>query len=75
MTQATITVQALSKRYADVLAVNAVSFEVMPGSICALLGGNGAGKTTLLSMLLGLLLPEVAGCVLTRAAHPRPRSE
>jgi ABC-2 type transport system ATP-binding protein len=57
MTQATITVQALSKRYADVLAVNAVSFEVMPGSICALLGGNGAGKTTLLSMLLGLLLP------------------
>ena len=58
MTQATISVEALSKHYADVLAVNAVSFAVMPGSICALLGGNGAGKTTLLSMLLGLLLPS-----------------
>ena len=58
MTRPVIEVQSVSKRYGDVLAVNAVSFEVAPGSICALLGGNGAGKTTLLSMLLGLLLPS-----------------
>jgi ABC-2 type transport system ATP-binding protein len=56
--RAAIEVREVSKRYGDVPAVNAVTFDVAPGSICALLGGNGAGKTTLLSMLLGLLLPS-----------------
>lgn len=52
-----IQVQNLTKRYGDVVAVDAVSFEVAAGTICALLGGNGAGKTTTIAMLLGLLLP------------------
>jgi ABC-2 type transport system ATP-binding protein len=53
-----IELQNVSKSYDGLLAVDAVSFSVAAGSICALLGGNGAGKTTLLSMLLGLLLPS-----------------
>ena len=57
MNRTAIEVLEVSKRYPEVLAVDSVTFEVAPGSICALLGGNGAGKTTLLSMLLGLLLP------------------
>ena len=52
-----IDVRGLTKRFADVPAVNDISFTVAPGKIVALLGGNGAGKTTTISMLLGLLLP------------------
>lgn len=58
MTQPVIEVQRLTKRYASVLAVDAIDFTVARGSVCALLGGNGAGKTTTLSILLGLLLPS-----------------
>ncbi len=52
-----IRVQAISKTFGPVLAVDNISFTVATGSITALLGGNGAGKTTTLSMVLGLLVP------------------
>jgi ABC-2 type transport system ATP-binding protein len=52
-----IVVQALSKRYAQTLAVDSISFSVQAGATVALLGGNGAGKTTTIAMLLGLLIP------------------
>lgn len=57
-----IEVRNLRKRFAEVVAVDNVSFTVARGTTCALLGGNGAGKTTTLSMLLGLLLPS-AGAI------------
>ena len=52
-----IEVDDLTKRYGDVMAVEAVSFAVPPGATIGLLGGNGAGKTTTIAMLLGLLVP------------------
>jgi len=52
-----ITVTDLTKRYADTLAVDGVSFAVPRGGTLGLLGGNGAGKTTTIAMLLGLLIP------------------
>ena len=52
-----ITVTALTKRYGDTLAVDAIDFAVPRGSTTGLLGGNGAGKTTTIAMLLGLLIP------------------
>ncbi len=52
-----ITVDALTRRFGAVTAVDSISFRVAEGSTTALLGGNGAGKTTTLSVLLGLLLP------------------
>jgi len=52
-----IQVQSLTKRFADLAAVDDVSFAVARGTVTGLLGGNGAGKTTTLAMLLGLLLP------------------
>ena len=52
-----ITVNTLTKRYGDVLAVDAISFAAPPGATIGLLGGNGAGKTTTIAMMLGLLVP------------------
>ncbi len=49
--------ERLTKRYGDVLAVDAIDFAVPAGATVGLLGGNGAGKTTTLAMLLGLLIP------------------
>ncbi len=52
-----IQVEGLTKRYGDVVAVDAIDFEIKSGATAALLGANGAGKTTTLAMILGLLLP------------------
>jgi ABC-2 type transport system ATP-binding protein len=46
--------ESLTKRYGDLVAVDALSFALMPGTITGFLGPNGAGKTTTLRMLLGL---------------------
>jgi ABC-2 type transport system ATP-binding protein len=54
---ATISVQGLTKRFGDVLAVDHLSFDVGPGTVTGFLGPNGAGKTTTLRMLLGLVAP------------------
>lgn len=45
--------------------LNAVSFEIQPGTITAILGPNGAGKTTLIHLLLGLRKP-VSGVILLK---------
>jgi len=50
-------VQALTKRFAGLLAVNAVSFTLQHGEILGLIGPNGAGKTTLVSLIAGALEP------------------
>jgi ABC-2 type transport system ATP-binding protein len=44
----------LTKRYGDLVAVDGLSFMLMPGTITGFLGPNGAGKTTTLRILLGL---------------------
>lgn len=52
-----IEVSALTKRFGDVTAVDAVSFEVLPGELLTLLGPSGCGKTTLLRLLSGFERP------------------
>jgi ABC-2 type transport system ATP-binding protein len=47
----------LTKRYGNLIAVNALNLHVRPGEVYGLLGPNGAGKTTTLLMLLGILPP------------------
>lgn len=52
-----IVVEHLTKSFADIKAVDDVSFHVPRGETVGLLGGNGAGKTTTISMILGLVIP------------------
>jgi ABC-2 type transport system ATP-binding protein len=52
-----ITVNELTKRFGDFVAVDHISFDVKKGEIFGFLGANGAGKTTAMRMLCGLSLP------------------
>jgi ABC-2 type transport system ATP-binding protein len=53
-----LSVTGVSKRFASVLAVDDLSFEVRPGEIFALLGPNGAGKSTTVRMVAGITQPD-----------------
>jgi ABC-type multidrug transport system ATPase subunit len=65
-----IRVQAVTKRYGPVVAVDDLSFEVEAGETFALIGPNGAGKTTTLKMLLGLARPDAGRIAVGRQALP-----
>jgi branched-chain amino acid transport system ATP-binding protein len=49
-----IKVDAISKRFGGLLAVDAVSLSARSGQVTAVIGPNGAGKSTLLDCLSGL---------------------
>ena len=54
---AVIRTRALTKRYGELRAVDAIDLEVREGDVYGFLGANGSGKTTTVRMLLGLVLP------------------
>ena len=51
MSNSIITVNNLTKKYGDFIAVSDISFEVFEGEIFGLLGPNGAGKSTTLEII------------------------
>jgi len=52
-----ISIQNLTRKYGDVVAVRDVSLEIRRGEIVGLLGHNGAGKTTMMKVITGYLEP------------------
>jgi branched-chain amino acid transport system ATP-binding protein len=54
---AILQIEALTKHFGGVHALNDVSFEVEDHRISALIGPNGAGKTTLFNMVAGVYPP------------------
>jgi ABC-2 type transport system ATP-binding protein len=66
-----IEVSHLRKEYRNLVAVEDVSFKLVPGEILGFLGPNGAGKSTTMKMLTGFLAPTsgdatVWGCDVLR---------
>ena len=53
-----IQVEHISRKFAEVQAVNDISFQVEKGKIWGFLGPNGAGKTTTMRILTGYLPPN-----------------
>lgn len=54
MSSPAIEVKNLHRSFGKLKAVNGVSFEVSPGSICGFIGANGAGKTTTMRIIASL---------------------
>jgi ABC-2 type transport system ATP-binding protein len=52
-----ITVENVTKRYGDKVAVDDLTFNVKPGIVTGFLGPNGAGKSTTMRLILGLDAP------------------
>jgi ABC-2 type transport system ATP-binding protein len=52
-----VTVNNVTKRFGELVAVDDVTFSLQPGTVTGFLGPNGAGKTTTLRLLLGLAEP------------------
>ncbi|MEL6617004.1 MAG: ABC transporter ATP-binding protein, partial [Bacteroidota bacterium] len=53
-----IEIDAVTKRYREVRAVDGVTLRVPPGALVSLLGPSGSGKTTLLRLVGGFEAPD-----------------
>jgi ABC-2 type transport system ATP-binding protein len=51
-------IDGVSKRYGDVVALDAMSFDVRAGELFGFVGSNGAGKTTTMRIILGVLAAD-----------------
>jgi ABC-2 type transport system ATP-binding protein len=73
MSDTVLEIQALTRRFRDLTAVDSLTLSVQAGEVFGLLGSNGAGKTTTIKMLTTLLPPtsgeaRVAGFSITTQA-------
>src|SRR5450432_4177076 len=64
MSEATIEVSGLRKRFGRVQALDGMSFTVQPGHVTGFVGPNGAGKSTTMRVILGLDATEAGAALI-----------
>ena len=64
--------RGVGKRFPGVVALDGVTFDLLPGECHAICGENGAGKSTLMKLLSGVIT-ECEGQILVRGAAVRFR--
>ena len=65
MSDATIAVSGLRKRFGATLALDGMSFTVEPGRVTGFVGPNGAGKSTTMRVILGLDAPDAGSALIS----------
>jgi ABC-2 type transport system ATP-binding protein len=67
-----LSADGLTRRFGDLVAVNALTFEVPAGAVAGFVGPNGSGKSTTIRVLLGLIAPSggTATVLGESIAHP-----
>ena len=58
MSEDAVSLRALTRTFADLVAVDALTLDVARGELFGIVGPDGAGKTTTLRMLAGVLPPS-----------------
>ncbi|MFD9895918.1 ABC transporter ATP-binding protein, partial [Amycolatopsis sp. NPDC059027] len=58
MSDKTLEIDGISKRYGAKVALDGVSFDVRAGELFGFVGSNGAGKTTTMRIALGVLAAD-----------------
>ena len=53
-----VEIEALTKHFGPIRAVDGISFSVERGEVLGFLGPNGAGKSTTMKMVTGFLSPD-----------------
>jgi len=59
--EAAVGIHGVTKRFGDVVAVDAIDLDIADGEFFSLLGPSGCGKTTTLRMVAGLEYPTPSG--------------
>jgi len=76
-TGSVINIEAVTKRYGEIVAVDDLSLDIERGEVYSLVGRNGAGKSTLIRMIAGITEPDAGRVVICGEdlAHRSPTTK
>lgn len=69
MTEATVEVNEVRKRFGSTVALDGMSFTVVPGRVTGFVGPNGAGKSSTMRVIVGLDAPDAGRALVGGRAY------